>query len=109
MTASLGVGLLTVLIAPRLGKPRRASPLSVEDLQEAPKLLNRYFVLFVTGAGVISGSHGFMYGFASIYWKSIGLGDTLMGFLWAFAVVSEVVRLHGFHAVVRPLSGDHAC
>ena len=108
MTASLGVGLLTVLMAPRLGSPRRASPLSVEGLQDAPKLLNRYFVLFVTGAGVINGSHGFMYGFASIYWKSIGLGDTLMGFLWAFAVVSEVVRLPGFHACFRPVSGDHA-
>jgi PPP family 3-phenylpropionic acid transporter len=77
-------------MAPRLGRPRRASPLSVEDLQEAPKLLNRHFLLFIAGAGLISGSHGFMYGFASIYWKSIGLGDALMGFLWAFAVVAEV-------------------
>jgi PPP family 3-phenylpropionic acid transporter len=96
ITASLGVGLLTVMFAPRLGKPRRASPLSVEDLQEAPKLLNRYFVLFVTGAGIINGSHGFMYGFASIYWKSLGLGDTLMGFLWSFAVVSEVCAFLAF-------------
>ena len=37
MTASLGVGLLTVLIAPRMGKPRRASPLSVEELQARAK------------------------------------------------------------------------
>ena len=96
MTASFAAGLLTVLIAPRLGRPRRASPLSVEGLQDAPKLLNRYFVLFVTGAGLISGSHGFMYGFASIYWKSVGLGDTLMGFLWAFAVVSEVCAFLAF-------------
>ena len=90
ITVSLGVALVAVLMAPRLGKPRRASPLSVEDLQQAPKLLNRHFVLFMTGAGLINGSHGFMYGFASIYWKSIGLGDTLIGFLWAFAVVAEV-------------------
>ena len=96
ITVSLGVGLLTVMIAPRMGKPRRASPLSVEELQEAPKLLNRYFLLFVTGAGIINGSHGFMYGFASIYWKSLGLGDTLMGFLWAFAVVSEVCVFMAF-------------
>ena len=81
--------------APRAARGR-ASPLSVEGLQDAPKLLNRYFVLFVTGAGVISGSHGFMYGFVSIYWKSIGLGDTLMGFLWAFAVVSEVCAFLAF-------------
>ena len=96
MTASLGVGLLTVLLAPRMGRPRRASPLSVEELQQAPKLLNRYFLLFVTGAGIINGSHGFMYGFASIYWKSLGLGDTLIGFLWASAVVSEVCVFMAF-------------
>lgn len=90
IAASLAIALLVVLIAPRLGKPRRASPLSVEDLQQAPKLLNRHFVLFIAGAGLINGSHGFMYGFASIYWKSIGLGDALIGFLWAFAVVAEV-------------------
>jgi len=90
ITSSLAIGFLVVLMAPRLGKPRLASPLSVEDLQEAPKLLNRYFVLFIAGAGLISGSHGFMYGFASIYWKSLGLGDALIGFLWAFAVVAEV-------------------
>ena len=96
MTASLGVGLLTVLLAPRMGRPRRASPLSVEELQQAPKLLNRYFLLFVAGAEIINGSHGFMYGFASIYWKSLGLGDTLIGFLWASAVVSEVCVFMAF-------------
>lgn len=90
ITVSLAIALLVVFAAPRLGKPRLASPLSVEELQQAPKLLNRYFVLFIAGAGLINGSHGFMYGFASIYWKSIGLGDTLIGFLWAFAVVAEV-------------------
>ena len=90
ITASLALGFLVALMAPRLGRPRLASPLSVEELQEAPKLLNRYFVLFVAGAGLINGSHGFMYGFASIYWKSIGLGDALIGFLWAFGVIAEV-------------------
>ena len=90
MTLSLCVGLVAVAMAPRLGRPRLSSPLSVEGLQDAPKLLGRHFVLFVAGAGVINGSHGFMYGFVSIYWQSIGLGSTLMGFLWAAAVVAEV-------------------
>ncbi len=83
--------LLAALFAPRLGRPRRASPLSAADLQDsAPKLLNRYFLLFVAGAGVINASHGFLFSFVSIYWKSIGLGDTLVGLLWAWAVVAEV-------------------
>jgi PPP family 3-phenylpropionic acid transporter len=92
--------LLAALIAPRLGRPRRASPLSAADLQDsAPKLFNRYFVLFVAGAGVINASHGFLFTFVSIYWKSIGLSETLVGFLWAWAVVSEVCMFLAFTRV----------
>ncbi|RUZ22297.1 MFS transporter, partial [Mesorhizobium sp. M7A.F.Ca.CA.001.04.1.1] len=85
--AALAAGLL----APRLGRPRRASPLSATDIQHsAPKLLNPYFLYFSTGVGVITASHAFLYGFVSIYWKSIGLGDSVVGLLWAWGVVSEV-------------------
>jgi PPP family 3-phenylpropionic acid transporter len=93
ITASLAVGLATVLVAPRLGRPRRSSPLSVDAFQDAPKLLTRHFVLFIAGYGVLQGSHGYMYAFASIYWKSIGISDTLIGLLWAFAVIAEVCLL----------------
>ncbi|MDH6232786.1 PPP family 3-phenylpropionic acid transporter [Mesorhizobium soli] len=91
----ISVGLVGALaasfLAPRLGRPRRASPLSATELQEeAPKLLNAYFLFFVIGAGVIISSHGFLYSFVSIYWKSIQLSETLVGLLWAWAVVAEV-------------------
>ena len=78
-----------VCAAPR--QARRASPLSATELQDAaPKLMNRYFLLIVAGVGIINASHGFLFGFVSIYWKSIGISDTVLGLLWAFAVVSEV-------------------
>jgi PPP family 3-phenylpropionic acid transporter len=97
--------LLAALFAPRLGRPRRASPLSAADLQDsAPKLLNRYFLLFVAGAGVINASHGFLFTFVSIYWKSIGLGDTLIGLLWAWAVVAEVCMFLVFTRVFGKVS-----
>lgn len=100
MTLGLGVALVVSLFAPRLGRPRRASPLSAAELQDAgPRLLNRYFLLFVAGAGLINGSHAFLYGFVSIYWKSVGLGDTLIGLLWAWAVVAEVVMFMAFTKV----------
>jgi MFS family permease len=112
MVVSLAVAIAVVAAAPRLGRPRRASPLSADDLQGAPKLLNRDFVLIIAGAGLINGSHGFMYGFASIYWKSIGLGDTLIGFLWAFAVLAEVGIFTVFRAGAalsfdRPVADRH--
>ncbi|RUT95589.1 MFS transporter, partial [Mesorhizobium sp. M7A.T.Ca.TU.009.01.3.2] len=89
--AAFAAALAAGLLAPRLGRPRRASPLSATDIQHsAPKLLNPYFLYFSVGVGVITASHAFLYGFVSIYWKSIGLSDSVVGLLWAWGVVSEV-------------------
>lgn len=91
MSAGLVLGLAASLAAPRLGRPRLPSPLSAVDIQEAgPRLFNAYFLLFIFGAGIIISSHGFMYGFVSIYWKEIGISDGTIGLLWAWAVVAEV-------------------
>lgn len=92
----ISAGLMGTMVAafatPRLGRPRRASPLSAAALQEAtPKLFNRYFLLFVLGVGIINSSHGFLFGFVSIYWKGIGISDSVIGLLWAWAVVAEVM------------------
>ena len=102
-----GLHARRVAVAPRLGRPRRASPLSATDIQEAaPRLLNRYFLLFVAGVGIINASHGFLYGFVSIYWKSIGINDAVIGFLWAFAVVAEVGMFMMFTRVFALAVGD---
>ncbi|MBZ9677113.1 MFS transporter [Mesorhizobium sp. ES1-1] len=88
---ALAAALAAALLAPRMGRPRRSSPLSAADIQHsAPKLLNAYFLYFSIGVGVITASHAFLYGFVSIYWKSIGIGDSVVGLLWAWGVVSEV-------------------
>lgn len=87
----LALAVAASLVAPRLGRPRVASPLSASALQEAgPSLTRPYFLLCVAGAGIINGSHGFMYGFASIYWKTLGLDESVIGILWTAAVVAEV-------------------
>ena len=41
-------------------------------------------------AGLVQGSHAMFYGFSSIYWKSIGLGETVIGLLWAEGIVVEI-------------------
>ncbi len=90
---SLGLllALLAAFLTPRMGPPRRASMLSPAALHAVgPKLFSRYFVLFIAGVGIINGSHGFMFAFASIYWKGIGVSDAMMGVLWTWAVVAEV-------------------
>jgi PPP family 3-phenylpropionic acid transporter len=91
ITLGLAVALVVALAAPRLGPPRKASPLSASDLQQgAPAVLTRGFVFFVAGAGLVNASHGFIYGFGSIYWSSLGLDGATVGALWAWAVVAEV-------------------
>lgn len=91
ITLSLCFTLAVSVLAPRMGKPRRASPLSAAELEYiGPRLANRFFVLMVAGAGVINASHALVNSFGSIYWKSIGIHDTTIGVLWAWAVVAEV-------------------
>jgi PPP family 3-phenylpropionic acid transporter len=107
----IGVGLAGTLaaamLAPRLGRPRKASPLSATDLQaSAPSLLNRYFLLIVTGVGVITASHAFLYGFVSIYWKSIGIGEGIVGLLWSAGVVAEVAVFMVFTRVFGTISSS---
>ncbi|WP_292575003.1 MFS transporter, partial [Mesorhizobium sp.] len=81
---ALGAALVAALAAPRMGRPRKASPLSATEIQhKAPSLFNAYFLYFTLGVGVITASHAFLYGFVSIYWKSIGIGDSVVGLLWA--------------------------
>jgi len=86
----LVLSLAAALMAPRLGRPRLASPLSAAGLQKSSTLLNPWFLLVVSGIGVLHGSHGLLYAFVSIYWNALGIGETAVGLLWAWAIVAEV-------------------
>jgi PPP family 3-phenylpropionic acid transporter len=105
MSAGLLAALAATLVAPRLGPPRRAYHLSATELRDAaPKLFNRYFLLFVAGSDIINASHGFLFGFVSIFWKSIGISDGMIGMLWAWAVVAEVGIFMVFNRLFGSLS-----
>jgi PPP family 3-phenylpropionic acid transporter len=107
ITMGLCLALAVSFTTPRLGRPRVASPLSAARIQEdRAGLLGRTFLLFVTGAGLINGSHAFLFGFGSIYWKSIGLSDTVIGALWAWAVGAEIIMFMVFTRVfsTRPVT-----
>lgn len=91
MTVAFAGALAACALTPRLGRPRRASSLSATDLQAAPELFSRYFLCIAAGSGLLVAAHGFLYGFLSIYWKSIGISDGTIGWLWTWGVISEVV------------------
>lgn len=100
ISASLCVTLLVAFLAPRLGRPRRASPLSAGEItQAAPSLFQLHFLLLLAGAGIVNASHGYMFAFLSIYLKSLGIDAATVGMLWAWAVVAEVLMFLVFARV----------
>jgi PPP family 3-phenylpropionic acid transporter len=104
ISGGLALALLAGLFAPRMGRPRKASPLSAATLEAAPSVLSLPFLLIVTGSGIINGSHGFLYAFGAIYWRDLGISDTLMGFLWGAAVAAEVGMFFVFTRVFGRVS-----
>jgi PPP family 3-phenylpropionic acid transporter len=96
---------LMCLIAPRLGRPRRPALDPAEILpRAAPVFRNPYFVLFLLSSALAQASHAQLYTFGTIYWESIGIGGTAIGFLWAFSVAAEVVMFAAFRKLFGRVS-----
>lgn len=56
-----------------------------------PVLLHPVFLAFLAAASLIQASHALYYGFGTLHWQSIGIGDDVIGALWSVGVVAEVV------------------
>jgi PPP family 3-phenylpropionic acid transporter len=78
--------------------PRAGTPLGVTRLLRQPGLLS-----FVLAAGLIQASHVVYYGFATLHWRAAGLGEAVIGWLWAEGVVAEIVLFTWAAAVLRRL------
>jgi PPP family 3-phenylpropionic acid transporter len=52
---------------------------------------DRRFWKFVAVAAALQASHQVYYGFGTLYWRSLGFSDVVIGFLWAEGVVAEIV------------------
>jgi len=52
---------------------------------------NRRFWQFVAVTAAIQASHQVYYGFGTLYWRSLGFSDAIIGILWAEGVVAEIV------------------
>lgn len=105
MFAGCVVLSLASLIAPRIGKPRRPSPLSRLDLAEARRAMrNPVFALVLAGVGFIQASHAYVYGFSAIYWQSAGFPAAATGVFWATGVVAEVVMFAIFRRTFGKIS-----
>lgn len=97
LTGGLACMAVVSLLAPRLGRPRKTSQLSAADFPGAGRVLSDpTFLAIVGGGSLLIASHGFLYAFGSIYWKSLGIAADTAGILWALMVVAEVFLFFAF-------------
>lgn len=54
-------------------------------------LSNPRFWLLVVSASALQASHQLYYGFGTLYWRGLGISDSVIGVLWAEGVVAEIV------------------
>ena len=96
---ALGLTLLASFALPNIRPPAASG--------RRPPLLdlvrNRVFVVFLCAAGLVQASHAAYYGFATLHWRAAGLGDVVIGALWAEGVVAEIVLFAFSGAVVARL------
>jgi MFS transporter, PPP family, 3-phenylpropionic acid transporter len=52
---------------------------------------DRRFWLFIATASAMQASHQLYYGFGTLYWRTLGFSDAVIGCLWAEGVVAEIV------------------
>ncbi|MBD1574547.1 3-phenylpropionate MFS transporter [Vibrio sp. S17_S38] len=72
-------------------------PVSSADLHQKarPKLWailkQPHVIKFLFLIALIQGSHAAYYSFSAIYWKQLGISESVVGYLWSISVVSEVL------------------
>jgi MFS transporter, PPP family, 3-phenylpropionic acid transporter len=84
-SAVLWFACLVVLAPPR----ETAGPARLSALGTMAR--DRRFWGFVVAAAAIQASHQVYYGFGTLYWRSLGFSDGVIGCLWAEGVVAEIV------------------
>ncbi|MEX0695874.1 MAG: MFS transporter, partial [Rhodospirillales bacterium] len=72
--------------------PDFRSPPAEKGSQPITRVLtDRTFLIFVAATACIQGSHALYYGFGTLNWLRMGLGEGVIGLLWAEGVIAEVI------------------
>jgi PPP family 3-phenylpropionic acid transporter len=100
-----GISTLATFVLPPDNGPRREEHHTTAlELRDALKFLfASRFTIFLAAASLSNCSHGMQYSFSSVLWSSYGFSTMSIGFLWAFAVLSEVALFAFSNRVVAAL------
>jgi PPP family 3-phenylpropionic acid transporter len=97
--ALLALTLLAVLGMPS-SRPGQTAPAAgaIRALLGQP-----VFLVFLATTSMIHASHAVFYGFATLHWRSAGLGEAVIGWLWAEGVLAEILLFAVSNRVVARL------
>lgn len=91
MVAAFALTVLGALITPRIGKPRRPSPISaMATIPTKSTLRQRDVQLMLIGVALVNASHAMLFAFSAIYWQKMGFSGVDVGILWSAGVLAEV-------------------
>lgn len=51
----------------------------------------RAYLCLLAASATVQACHGALYAFGTLYWQSAGIGDVMIGVLWAVGVAAEIV------------------
>jgi PPP family 3-phenylpropionic acid transporter len=75
------------------------------DIASAVRLVRSpVFLLFAFASAGVQATHAVYYAFGTLHWQALGLSDSVIGALWAWAVVVEVALLWQAAPIVRRVS-----
>ncbi|MDW6002125.1 3-phenylpropionate MFS transporter [Vibrio mangrovi] len=90
-TAVLGMSVTFVM---SLRAPSPSPESQSEKRVVRPKLTemfrDRQVLKFLLLISLIQGSHAAYYSFSSVYWKSVGHSEEIIGYLWSLGVIAEI-------------------
>lgn len=84
------LGISATLIAVPKEAPEPVDPNDPPSRNAPAKLSGILWLVLIAGA-VTQASHGALNAFASIYWRSIGFSDEVIGYFWAAGVIAEIL------------------
>ena len=87
----LVLGTLALTVVATVAMPETGSPPARHRVPVAALLSDRSMAVFLVTASLIQASHAAAYGFATLAWRESGIGDDVIGLLWAEGVLAEIV------------------
>ncbi|MEY9781056.1 MFS transporter [Sinorhizobium fredii] len=104
MAAGFGLTVVMASAAPRIGRPRRPSPITAITEPPPRSLRQTDLQLLLIGVTLVNSSHAMLFAFSAIYWQQIGYSGTQIGALWSAGVAAEVLMFFFAKAIVRRFS-----